>query len=122
MNQIGRLENEARDSIVAVLADLSVRKLSAFVWYSRSDKKQALRALAAAVSFLDSAVLASVAVDENADIKQEFLRMKNFVINSSPEFENISSEIDNLSHIAHYISHSNTGREGRAESLLEYWR
>lgn len=121
MTRLTRLENEARDSLVSVLADLAVRKLSAFVWYSSSAKKQSLRSLAAAVAYLDSAVLASVALDENKDIRQEYLRIKNFVINSSPKYKEISKEIDSLSHIAHYIEIEGKSKAGKAESLIDYW-
>lgn len=121
MSKLTRLENESRDSIVAVLSDLAVRKLSAFVWYSASTKKQALRCLAAGVAYLDAAVLASVALDENKDIRQEYLRIKNFVINSTPNFDNMAKEIDSLSHIAHYIENEGRGKIGKAESLVDYW-
>lgn len=121
MNQLTRLENESRDSIVTVLADLAIRKISAYTWYYKSEKKQALRALAAGVAFLDSAVLASLASDENADIRQEYIRIKNYVINSCSEHKEVSKNVDSLSHIAFYIDKSDMGKKSKSESLVEYW-
>lgn len=121
MSKLNRLEDESRDSIRAVLCDLSVRKLSAAIWYSKTDKKQYIRTLASAVSFLDACVLVSVAIDDNADIRQEYTRLKNFIINSSPKHYNISKEIDSLSHIAYYINNDNLPRGSKAESLIEHW-
>lgn len=122
MNKLNRLEDESRDSIRAVLCDLSIRKLSTAIWYSKTDKKQYIRALASAVSFLDACVLVSVAIDDNADIRQEYIRLKNYVINSSPNCDNISNEIDSLSHISYYINNENQPRTGQAESLVEHWK
>lgn len=121
MNKLVILEDDARESIVAVLSDLAVRKLSAFVWYARADKKQALRTLASGVTYLDSAVLASVYVDEDADIRQEYIRIKNFVINGCPDYPTLSEEIDGLSTIAYYINNNTPKIVPKSDSLVDFW-
>lgn len=120
-NKLNQLEGDARDSIVAVLSDLAIRKLSAFVWYARTDKQQALRTLAAGVAFLDAAILSAINLDDDADIRREYLRIKKFVIDGCPEYEALSGEIDGLSFVAYYMNNDEAKNEFKADSLLEHW-
>lgn len=123
-SRIQRMENEARDGIVTVLCDQSIRKLTAYELYKKINSKESARAFASGVAFLDSAVLTAVHIDENADIRQEYNRLKNYVVNSSTEDEPnyLSIEIDKLSHIATYMKQEQVdSKTGRAAALASFY-
>lgn len=122
-SRIQRMENEARDGIVTVLCDQSIRKLTAYEMYQKVNLKEANRAFASGVAFLDSAVLTAVHSDENADIRQEYTRIKNYVVNSSTEnIGDMSHEIDKLSHIAIYMKQEQGDTPSRASMLADFYR
>lgn len=122
-SRIQRMENEARDGIVTVLCDQSIRKLTAYEMYHKINVKEANRAFASGVAFLDSAVLTAVHIDENADIRQEYTRIKNYVVNSATEnIGDMSHEIDKLSHIAIYMKQESTDTPSRASMLADFYR
>lgn len=123
-SRIQRMENEARDGIITVLCDQSIRKLTAYEIYKKINSKESARAFAAGVAFLDAAVLAAINVDENADIRQEYHRLKNYVVTSSTDNDAhiMSQEIDDLSHIATYIKQEQVeSKLGRASALASFY-
>lgn len=124
-SRIQRMENEARDGIVTVLCDQSIRKLTAYEIYEKINSKESARAFAAGVAFLDAAVLAAVNIDENADIRQEYNRLKNYIVNSSTDQDShlLSQDIDKLSHIATYIKQEQVeSKLGQAAALADFYR
>lgn len=124
LNRIQRMESEARDGIVTVLCDQSIRKFTASELYKKINGDESKRAFASGVAFLDSAVLTSVHLNESADIRQEYSRIKNYVINSSTDSEinSLSHEIDKLSHIATYIKQEQVEyKKGRASELASFY-
>lgn len=123
-SRIQRMENEARDAIVTVLCDQSIRKFTAYEMYKKLNSKESARAFASGVSFLDSAVLTAVHIDDNADIRQEYNRLKTYVVNSSVDDEPhiLASEIDKFSHIATYMRQEQVdGKNGRAAALASFY-
>lgn len=118
------MENEARDGIVTVLCDQSIRKFTASELYKRINNQESSRAFSAGVAFLDSAVLTAVHIDDNSDIRQEYNRIKNYIVNSSTDDNTdvLAGEIDKVSHIANYMKQEQVDRKsGRASDLAKFY-
>lgn len=123
-SRIQRMENEARDGIVTVLCDQAIRKLTAYEMYQKVNTKEANRAFASGVAFMDSAVLTAIHLDENADIRQEYNRIKNYVVNSSTDEQvaTMGEQIDKLSHISVYMKQEQVDdKVSKAAMLADFY-